>query len=355
MNLLKFSRAVLAALLCASFAFAANAPAASFKDSFEGHKLYPFWAVQQQSGTVSLTKEEAYSGSQSIKFTPLPGGSRNVALFHNLGARTKGEVFVAFFDTAPSQPLSAKLHVSDSTNPDIDAAVGIQESGSDCYVAEFGGAGAGCSPGVENLIGAVRRSNGWHVFTIQFGPASVSISIDGETVRSIAGDFAFDGFRIEMTGTVWDPGTAAYFDDFSLVPAPAPGSVIVPGIELTTGVSDARTNLESTHPESTAAREPSWPTAASQAVAAAAASGTSFVTVGRRYTGVVDLSCPAGYVAVVATCNQDVSTVIHDRSIAPVIGSWVFYLTPNASAATGVHCDLVSPFSSSTAFIRCVK
>jgi hypothetical protein len=120
-------------------------------------------------------------------------------------------------------------------------------------------------------------------------------------------------------------------------------------------VSDARTNLESTHPESTAAREPSWPTAASQAVAAAAASGTSFVTVGRRYTGVVDLSCPAGYVAVVATCNQDVSTVIHDRSIAPVIGSWVFYLTPNASAATGVHCDLVSPFSSSTAFIRCVK
>ena len=357
MKTLNCFRAMLTSLFCVNFALAATAPVSSFKDSFEGQKPYPFWATHQQSGTVTLSREHAYSGSQSLKLASTPGGSRHVAVSRALEVRTKGEVSVAFFDSIPGQTaFSAKLHVSDSTDPDVEVAVGVRESESQCYVAEFRGVGSGiCPASGQGLIGAVRRSLGWHILAVHFGQSSISILIDGETIRSIPGEFAFDTVKIVMSGLSWDPDAAAYFDDFTLVPVSVSDAADSPIPLTTTSHTNNQIGQEIAQVGGTSGSGRLLPRAAAPAVAAVAPSGTSYVTVGRKYTGSVDLACPSGYVAVVATCNQGVNTVIHDRSVPPVVGAWVTYLTPNASAATGVHCDLGSPYSSSTAFLRCVK
>ncbi|MBV9226087.1 MAG: hypothetical protein JOY85_18800 [Acidobacteriaceae bacterium] len=82
---------------------------------------------------------------------------------------------------------------------------------------------------------------------------------------------------------------------------------------------------------------------------------TSFTTVAQNYSGSVNLSCPTGYVAVVASCNAGTGVVINGASPSPPVGSWTFYLTPNASTATGVHCDLGGPSLQSQALLRCAK
>lgn len=84
------------------------------------------------------------------------------------------------------------------------------------------------------------------------------------------------------------------------------------------------------------------------------ASLSSYITVTRNYQGSLDLSCPAGYKAVVASCNAGVNIVINGRTPPSPVGSWAHYLIPTADAATGVHC--LQPASlQSQALLRCSK
>lgn len=81
---------------------------------------------------------------------------------------------------------------------------------------------------------------------------------------------------------------------------------------------------------------------------------TGLQTVAQYYTGTVDLSCPTGYVAESATCNAGSGIIVNDSQTPTIPGSsWASYLTPSASAATGVHCNING--ASSVAILRCVK
>ena len=83
---------------------------------------------------------------------------------------------------------------------------------------------------------------------------------------------------------------------------------------------------------------------------------TTMTTVAQNYSGSVNLSCPAGYFAVVASCTAGSGVVINGQTPSPPGNtSWAHYLTPNATAATGVHCGLGGPSLQSQALLRCAK
>ena len=80
-------------------------------------------------------------------------------------------------------------------------------------------------------------------------------------------------------------------------------------------------------------------------------------TVVQNYTGSVNLSCPAGYYAVVASCTAGGNVVVNGQTPAPpgVCFSYANWLTPNVTSATGVHCNLGSVTAQSQAVLRCAK
>jgi Collagen triple helix repeat (20 copies) len=82
---------------------------------------------------------------------------------------------------------------------------------------------------------------------------------------------------------------------------------------------------------------------------------TSLTTITQNYTGAVDLSCPAGYFAVVASCSAGGAVVINGQTPAPPGNAsvWLSWLTPNVTAATGVHCNIAG--LTSQALLRCAK
>jgi hypothetical protein len=68
------------------------------------------------------------------------------------------------------------------------------------------------------LTTPVRRTPGWHVFSISFGTADVSSSIDGDVVFTASGAYNFDTIQLAVSGPSWRPNTVAYFDDFRFMP-----------------------------------------------------------------------------------------------------------------------------------------
>ena len=79
-------------------------------------------------------------------------------------------------------------------------------------------------------------------------------------------------------------------------------------------------------------------------------------TIVQNYTGTLERSCPSGYIAVIASCNTGVSTVLIDQSapLLPGTSSRVWYLIPTASAATGVHCSAAALVTSQLQ-LRCCR
>ncbi len=214
-------RALLITLLSVGLAGATTSPIEPFSDSFEGATIYPYWSISQEFGLISLSKDQVYSGSQSVKVTSTSGGQRNILLSHQFSALTKGAVSVAFYDVAPGQEtLYERLVVSNSKYPDINASVGTEDYDSQCYMANFKSDGPNASCGVYpgELTTPVRRSPGWHVFSIFYDQSSVSISIDGDVIYTAAGSYRFDTIEIYVDGPYWRPNTVAYFDNFSFTP-----------------------------------------------------------------------------------------------------------------------------------------
>lgn len=79
-------------------------------------------------------------------------------------------------------------------------------------------------------------------------------------------------------------------------------------------------------------------------------------TISTVYSGVSSLQCPGGAVLAAATCDNGAGVVIADQSapLPPGAGVRVWYLTPSASAATGVHCELPTT-TKSTMSVRCCQ
>ena len=81
---------------------------------------------------------------------------------------------------------------------------------------------------------------------------------------------------------------------------------------------------------------------------------TAYITVAQTYSGSINLMCPTGYKAVVATCNNGVNVVMNAQSTPSPSGARVWYLLPDASNATGVHCEGLG-FLTSVAMVRCAR
>jgi hypothetical protein len=85
-------------------------------------------------------------------------------------------------------------------------------------------------------------------------------------------------------------------------------------------------------------------------------SGLVMTSVIQNYTSSVDISCPSGYNAVLASCQVGVNVVLNDVNspLPPGASSWADYLTPSVNNATGVHCD-VGAANQSQAQLRCAQ
>ena len=201
-------------------------PPIAYATGFEENALYaPFWTVTDQYGVVSLSKDVAYDGSHSVKLQSASGGQRQVSIQHNFSTLTKGTVSVAFYDAAPGQEtLYEQLNVYNSRNASFAASVGTMDFDANCYEASLSVDGVGSGPNAlcgsypQMTTTPVKRTIGWHIFTIAVDTSSMQIAIDGQTVFVATGAYQFDTIRLEATGPSWRPNTAAYFDSFSYTP-----------------------------------------------------------------------------------------------------------------------------------------
>jgi hypothetical protein len=202
----------------AGLAPGARGDTVSYSDGFEGSSFNPFWTLTQQLGTITLSTDEAFTGTQSAKFTSESGGQRNLFLTHTFSSELVGTASVYFFDDAPDQEtLYEKLVLTDSATG-ATASVGTQDFDAFCYSAAIGALGpnANCGDFPQETTTDVMRTEGWHLLSITLGLNDSSISIDGSQVFSLPGDFSFDTVQLEMFGPGFRPDTVAYFDDFSL-------------------------------------------------------------------------------------------------------------------------------------------
>ena len=188
------------------------AVAQTFIDSFEGTTLNPFWSIEdQQNATYALSPDRNHSGSQSLKLIPLSGGNRHMWLTHHTPAPNTGTVSVWFYDSAPgAATLYSFLYLQNTTVP-VNApgfrfAIGVTDYEPNRYVLY--------AP--SDLVTNVPRTLGWHNFKISFDGAGVQFVIDGVTVLTQAGLFAFDKVTLNMFGPGGSPATTFYFDDFTL-------------------------------------------------------------------------------------------------------------------------------------------
>lgn len=211
-----------------------NATAITFSDNFEAQSLDPFWTdISQQYGTVALSSDQAYSGSQSAKFSSISGGNRWVWLQHDFSDVIKGEVSVRFYDTAPGQQTLYSfltLYKSTITYPESGSnfSLGIMDWDGSNYF--FGGpekSGDGRT--------SIPRTLGWHEFKITTSSTGGQMFIDDTIVHSYTGDCGFDSVQLNMFGPSWRPNATYYFDDFSVTdsaPVPEPATMIL----LSTGL-----------------------------------------------------------------------------------------------------------------------
>jgi len=207
----------------------------TYTDGFEGSSFNPFWTVGQMTGTVSLSTNEAHSGTQSAEFASAPGAQRFLTLSHTFSSPMTGTASVWFYDNAPGQQtLYEQLQLFTAGQNVGYANVGTQDFDAFCYAAGLAtaygevGPNANCGLFPQEETTDVARTTGWHLLSITMGPSATSVSIDGAQMFSYAGSFTFDTVQIDVQGPAFRPDTVAYFDDFSIMASsvPEPGTLV---------------------------------------------------------------------------------------------------------------------------------
>lgn len=204
-----------------------------WSDGFEGPSLLSGgWTIQQQNtGVMSLSTDLSHSGQQSAKFTPYNGGQKGLCLGHSLSPLLQeGTLSCWFYDGGYGMYVHLVTTKGTSSDPaaiaDYVAAVGVQD---------WDGAYYHATGGLNDAEGGttVPRSTGWHLFEITGTAIGVTISIDDIVATTAAGDYRFDGVRLELTGPHYS-GPSYYFDDlsFTSTSVPEPGSLLLLGAGL---------------------------------------------------------------------------------------------------------------------------
>jgi PKD repeat protein len=190
----------------------AGAEAASdethWSDDFEAATIDPVWTLTEQYGTITVTTEQAQSGSQAVKLSSTSGGQREIHLNRSFSAPITGTASIWFYDSAPGlQTLYARfeLRISGSSV----AVVHIQDYDGSFYHANANGVAPGA---------VASRSLGWHLFEID--TANGVVRIDGSEVITSAGSFSFDSIDLNVTGPSGRPDATYYFDDLRVDSVP---------------------------------------------------------------------------------------------------------------------------------------
>ena len=240
----RFNLSTLAAVTLPLLLSVGSGRAASiiYTDGFEGATFNSFWTANQQLGTVSLSTDQARSGTQSARFSSISGGQRGISLIHNFATNVQGTASVYLYDPTPGQQtLYAQMQITNSSNNQQTAGVGIQDFDAFCYMAHINNVGpaANCGTFPQSSTTNVPRTVGWHLFTINAGPASISFAIDGVTQFTQAGNYSFDQVAIFISGPGFRPNATFYFDDFSLnvtevgsVPEPSTWTLLISGLAV---------------------------------------------------------------------------------------------------------------------------
>lgn len=340
---------------------AADSTNTTYTDGFEGQGISAFWAQQQTFGKISLSTDQHHTGSQSLKMQSTDGGNRDIRLTHTFSSPTKGTVAIYIYDVQPGQEtLYQKLALSNSKVKDAQGypQIGIEDFDSTCYTASYGGSNGpnqNCGIYPQAITTAVHRTAGWHLLAINYDSSSVNYSIDGNLVYSFKGDYQFDTIELFMSGPYWRPNTTVYWDDFSFVPLNNCGCAAgAPGPQGPKGDKGDPGAAGPAGPQG-----PKGPTGSQGPAGVQGPAGppgtTKYTTVSNNYRGSVNLSCPAGYQVIVASCNGGVNTVMNGQAPAPPVGTFRSYLIPSADTATGVHCDLGGASLQAQAQIRCAR
>jgi hypothetical protein len=354
--------------------------APAYSDSFEGPTINAFWTRTENVGTVSLSTAQLHTGTQSVRFASTQGGQREMRLVHRFATAVKGTFVLWFFDAAPNQETLYEQFDLANTTTNVHATLGTMDFDATCYMASVTsddqtlGPNAACGSYPRMSTTNVRRTAGWHRLEISVGADTISLTIDDVHVFSSAGDFSFNEVSMNVSGPFWRPDTVAYFDDFAYTPddcccegVPGPagpaGPQGIPGPQGIQGDPGPQGPLGATGPAGPPGLPgPAGPRGATGPAGPAGPAGpqgpsaaSTLTTIARNYSGSTDLQCPSGFKVVVASCHAGNGVVINGPTPAPPFGTWVSYLTPNAAAATGVHCELGGLRLQSQALLRCVQ
>jgi hypothetical protein len=174
-----------------------------FSDAFELHR---FWTIFEQNGSVALSSDVSRSGRLALKMASRSGGQRYIWVTHAFRKPVKGSVSVWIYDTpAGRETLYAGLFAN-YADPRGGFGVNVADWNPTHYV--WGG------PGVSETSTSVPRSVGWHEFKLRVTSSGFDALIDGIVVGSIPGEFKISDVRLQVSGPVWRPDAAFYFDDF---------------------------------------------------------------------------------------------------------------------------------------------
>jgi hypothetical protein len=200
-----------------------------FTDGFEGSAIDPAWALEQQSGSISLSTQQAHSGSQSLRFaSEALGLQRSIVARRFLPVSSKGQFTAYFYDSSPgNETLYMYFWLFNAATPQQYARIGVDDYDGQCYKANIvnaqgveQGPSTNCPGGFrpDQNTTAIPRTAGWHRFDIDVQATTVALRIDGNTVLNFSGDLSFDTIALSISGPLWRPNVVAYFDDVSLTP-----------------------------------------------------------------------------------------------------------------------------------------
>lgn len=214
-------------VLYLAFAFALSGPvyAQSLLDTFEASTINPlFWTESQQYGTISLSTDEnhTFGGRQSLKFSSVPGGQRNISASHSFSSPQKGTFSIWFYDVAAGQETQyEQIQLYNSVTTDS-ASIGTQDFDAYCYEARLynyttqqeQGPNQNCGIYPQISTTNVQRTVGWHMLSIFIGTDSITLAIDGNSVFTTSGNYSYDTVTIFQSGPSWRPDTHSYWDDY---------------------------------------------------------------------------------------------------------------------------------------------
>lgn len=213
--------------VCLAFALTLSGlvHAQSLLDTFEAPTINPlFWTQTQQYGTVHLSTDQnkTFGGKQSLKFSSTTGGQREISVSHRFASPQKGTFSIWFYDVAPGQQTQyEQISLYNSITTDY-ASIGTQDFDAYCYEAQLLNENSGLQQGPNQNCGQypqvsttnVQRTAGWHMLSIFIGTDSITLAIDGNSVFTTSGNYAYDQVAITQSGPNWRPDTYSYWDDY---------------------------------------------------------------------------------------------------------------------------------------------